>query len=123
MDNVITVIQVLLTLFMAAAGLGRLVLPYAKVTALQPWVNDFKPDIVRLISVVEVCIAVGLIVSLFLPSLTVLTLLAAVGIALIMAGAMATHLRRGKYWHMAGLTVWLGLALFVTYDKLVGFAV
>ena len=123
MDNVITVIQVLLTLFMAAAGLGRLALPYAKITALQPWVNDFKPEIVRLISVVEVCIAVGLIVSLFLPSLTVLTPLAAAGIALIMAGAMATHLRREEYWHMVGLMVWLTLALFVAYGRLVEFAV
>ena len=123
MNTAITVIQVLLTLFMAAAGLGRLALPYAKITALQPWVNDFKPEIVRLISVVEVCIAVGLIVSLFLPTLTVLTPLAAVGIALIMAGAMATHLRRGEYLHMAGNLIWLGLALFVTYGRLVEFIV
>lgn len=123
MDTVITILQVLLTLFMAAAGLGRLALPYARVKALQPWVNDFKLNIVRLISFVEVCIAVGLIVSLFLPSLTALAPLAAIGIALIMAGAMATHLRREEYLHMAGNLLWLGLALFVAYDKLVGLAI
>ena len=85
--------------------------------------NDFKPEHIRLISVLEVCAAVGLIVPLFLPSLTMLTPLAAVGLALVMAGAMATHLRRAEYWNMAGNLLWLGLALFVAYSRLVGFAV
>jgi hypothetical protein len=69
------------------------------------------------------CAAVGMIASLFLPSLTMLTPLAAVGLALVMAGAMATHLRRAEYWIMVGNLVYLGLALFVAYGKLVGFAV
>jgi hypothetical protein len=125
MDTVITVIQVLLTIFAGAAGLLRLATPYAKFTKLpaQGWSNDFKPWHVKLIGVLEVCAAVGIIVPLFLLSLTLLTPLAAVGMALVMAGAMATHLRREEYVNVVGNLVWLGLALFLAYGKLVGFAV
>lgn len=125
MDTGITVIQVLLILFGAGAGLLRLSVPYAKFTKLpaQGWANDFKPWHVKLIGLLEVCAAVGMIVPLFLPTLTLLTPLAAVGLALIMAGAMATHLRRAEYPNMVGNLIWLGLALFFTYSKLVGFAV
>ncbi len=125
MDTVITVMQVLLTLFATVAGLGKLIVPYDKLAKVShaAWLNDFKPEHIRLISVLEVFAAVGLIVPLFLQSLTMLTTLAAVGLALVMAGAMATHLRRAEYWNMAGNLMWLGLALFVAYAKLVGFAV
>jgi hypothetical protein len=125
MNNEITVIQVLLTIFAGAAGLLRLATPYTIFTKLpaQGWSNDFKPWQIKLIGVLEVCAAVGIIVPLFLQSLTMLTALAAVGLALVMAGAMATHLRREEYVNAVGNLVWLGLALFVAYGKLVGFAV
>ena len=99
--------------------------PYARFTKLPgaAWVNDFKPEHIRLIGVLEVCAAVGIIVPLFLHSLTMLTPLAAVGLALVMAGAMATQLRRAEYWHMVVNLLYLGLALCVAYGRLVGFAV
>jgi hypothetical protein len=124
MDTV-TIIQVLLTIFAGAAGLLRLVVPYANFTKLpaQSWANDFKPWQVKLIGVLEVGAALGLIVPLFLHSLAMLTPLAAVGVALVMAGAMATHLRRSEYPNVVGNLVWLGLALFLAYDRLVGVAV
>ena len=125
MDIAITVIQVVLTLIFTGGGLTKLTLPYARFTKLpfQTWANDFKPQHVRLIGVLEACAAVGMIAPLFLHSLTLLTPLAAVGMALVMSGAMATHLRRSEYLNMVGNVTWLGLALFVAYDRLVGFAV
>ena len=125
MNTVITVIQVLLTLVFAVGGLLKLTQPYAKFVKLpaQAWANDFKPEIIRLIGVLELCAAVGIMVSLFVPSLTMLTPLAAVGMALILSGAMVTHLRREEYPNVVGNLMWLGLALFVAYGRLVGFAV
>jgi uncharacterized membrane protein YphA (DoxX/SURF4 family) len=124
MDTAITIIQILLTLLFAAGGLSKLTLPYARFVKLpaQSWANDFKPEHVRLIGVFEVCAALGMIVPLVSPSLTMLTPLAAVGGALVMAGAMATHLRRAEYPNMVGNLAWLGLALFVAYSRLIGFA-
>lgn len=125
MDTAIIVIQVVLILVFSGGGLTKLTLPHARFTKLpaQAWANDFKPEHVRLIGVFETCAAVGMIVSLFLPSPTLIAPFAAVGMALVMAGAMATHLRRSEFVNMVGNLVWLGLALFVAYDKLVGFAV
>src|SRR6266536_5265912 len=126
MDTVITVIQVLLGLLLTVGGLLKLTLPYAKYADLPgvAWSKDFKPEHIRLIGVLEVSGGVGLIVPLFLHSLTMLTPLAAVGIALYMSGAMATHLRRSEYLYMvANLIVFLLPALLVAYGKLVGFAV
>src|SRR5215468_3753262 len=126
MDAVITVIQVLLGLLLTVGGLLKLALSYAKYTNLPgvAWSKDFKPQHIRLIGALEVSGGVGLIVPLLLHSLTMLTPLAAVGIALYMAGAMATHLRRSEYLYMVGnLVFFLGPALFVAYGKLVGFAV
>lgn len=125
MNTAITVIQVLLTVGFAVSGLLKLATPYAKLAELPgaAWVNDFKPEHIRLIGVLEVCAAIGIIVPLFLHSLTMLTPLAAVGLALVMAGAMATHLHRVEYAHMAVNLIYLGLALFIAYGTLVGFAV
>lgn len=125
MDTVITVIQVFLVVGFTLGGLAQLLTPYARYTKLpfQAWANEFKPGHIRLIGALKVSATVGMIASLFLPSLAMLMPLAAVGLALVMAGAMATHLRREEYPHMAGNLVYLGLALFVAYGELVGVAV
>jgi uncharacterized membrane protein YphA (DoxX/SURF4 family) len=125
MDTIITVMQVLLGLLLTVGGLLKLTVPYAKYTDIPAvaWSKDFKPEHILLIGVLEVSGGVGLIVPLLLHSLTMLTPLAAVGIALYMSGAMATHLRRSEYLHMVGILIFfLGPALFVAYGELVGFA-
>lgn len=124
MDTVLTVIQVALALVFTGGAVTKLTLPYARFTTFpfQEWANDFRPRHIRLIGVLEALAAVGMILPLFLPSLTMLAPLAAVGIALVMAGAMATHLRRSEYLNMVGNAMWLGLALLVAYGRLVGFA-
>jgi uncharacterized membrane protein YphA (DoxX/SURF4 family) len=125
MDTAITVIQVVLAFIFTGGGSTKLILPYARFAKFpfQAWANDFKPEHIRLIGVFEASAAIGMIASLLVPSLTLLTPLVAVGMALVMAGAMATHLRRSEYLNMAGNVTWLGLALFIAYSKLVGFAV
>lgn len=125
MNTTISVIQVLLTIFAGAAGLLRFATPYATFTKLpaQGWALEFEPWHVKLIGAVEIAIALCIIAPLFLPALAMFTAPAAVGLALVMAGAMATHLRRGEYPNVLGNLVWLGLALFFAYSKLVGFAV
>jgi hypothetical protein len=122
MDTVITVIQVVLALIFTSGGLLKLILPYARFAKMpfQAWANDFKPEHIRLIGVLELGAAAGMIGSLFVPSLMMLAPLAAVGMALVMSGAMATHLRRSEYLNMVGNLTWLGLALFTAYSVLVG---
>jgi len=125
MMDTITVIQILLAIFAGAAGLLRFATPYARFTQLpaQGWALEFAPWHVKLIGALELAIALGISVPLFLPALSMYIAPATVGLALVMAGAAATHLRRAEYPNMVGNLVWLGLALFVAYDKLVGVAV
>jgi len=126
MNTAILVIQILLGVLLTVGGLAKLILPYAKFTSIPAvaWSKEFKPEHLHFLGVLEVCGGVGLLVPLFLPPLAILTPFAAVGIALYMAGAMATHLRRSEYLHMIGnLMVFLVPALFVAYGSLMGFAV
>jgi uncharacterized membrane protein YphA (DoxX/SURF4 family) len=125
MNAIITVIQVILGLGFTAGGLLKLTLPYAKYTQLlgQAWAQDFKPGQIRLIGVPELSGGIGLLIPLFVHPLRILAPLAAVGIALVMAGAMATHLRRSEYGNMVGnLLLFLAPALFVAYGTLAGLA-
>jgi hypothetical protein len=125
MATAITITQVVLGLLLTAGGLLKLSLPYATYTRLPGvgWSNEFRPEHIRLLGVLEMSGGVGLFVPLFVRALTPLTPLAAVGIALYMAGAMATHLRRSEYPHMLGiLLIFLSPALIVAYGTLIGFA-
>src|SRR5215213_7120506 len=122
MDNVITVIQVVLAVAFTAGGIAKLIVPYAKYSSIPgvAWSKEFKPAHLRLLGVLEVSGGLGMIIPLFVPSLAALTPLAAAGIALYMAGAIATHLRRSEYVHMVGnLMVFLVPALLVAYSRLV----
>jgi DoxX-like family len=58
------------------------------------WVEDFSPGAVKSIGTLEVLAAVGLILPAALGIAPVLVPLAAVGLAVLMAGAIITHLRR-----------------------------
>lgn len=125
MDTAITVIQVVLALAFTIGGLAKIALPYAQYSSISlvAWSKEFKPEHLRLMGILEVCAGVGLIVPLFLPSLQMLMPLAALGIALYMAGAMATHLRRSEYALMvANLVVFLVPALLVAYSRLMEIA-
>jgi Na+(H+)/acetate symporter ActP len=125
MDTAITVIQVFLVIAFALGGLTQIIVPHAryKTFPFQGWANDFKPWHVKLIGGLKVAATLGMIASLFVPSLAMLMPLGAVGIAFVMAGAMATHLRRQEYPIILGNLVYLGLALFVAYGTLPGVAV
>ena len=121
MDTAITIVQVVLTLIFINGGFLKLALSYDRFRnfPFQAWANDFKPEHVRMIGVIEGAIGLGMAATLFVSSLEELIPLAGVGMALVMAGAMATHLRRSEYLNMVGNVTWLGLALFIAYDKLV----
>ncbi len=126
MDNLINIIQFVLAFAFTAGGIAKLVIPYARYSNIPAvgWAKEFKPEHLRLLGVIEVCGGLGILLPLFVPSLQVITPLAAVGVALYMAGAMATHLRRSEYVNMAGnLLVFLVPALLVAYVRLVGVAV
>jgi uncharacterized membrane protein len=126
MNTAVTVLQVVLGILLTLGGLVKIILPYAQYSNIRAvaWSQEFQPAHLKLIGVLEACGGVGLLIPLVVLSLAMLAPLAAVGVALYMGGAMATHLRRSEYPHMLGnLMVFLLPALFVAYGTLVGFTV
>ena len=124
MNTVLTAIQVFLMFGFSIGGLSQILVPQARYAQLpaQGWAHDFKPWHIKLIGFLKMGAAVGMMASLALPSLKLLMPLGAVGIALVMAGAMATHLRREEYPNVVGNIAFMGSALFVAYSTLFGVA-
>jgi DoxX-like family len=126
MDVLLFTVQVLLGSLLTIGALFKLILPYAKYTNISSvaWSKEFKPEHIHLMGVLEFSGGVGLVIPIILAFLRPLTPFAAVGIALYMAGAMATHLRRSEYGHMVGNFVFFLMpALYVAYATLVKIAV
>jgi len=88
-------VQVLLGLAFLAAGGMKLARPKKELANNNmAWVEDFSQGAVRLIAALEVLGALGLVLPALTGVLPWLTPLAALGLALLMAGAVYTHLRR-----------------------------
>ncbi len=83
---------------MAMAGTMKLTQDKGKIGAdpKMAWVEDFSDGAVRGIGALEVAGAAGLILPWALDIVPVLTPIAAVGLALVMAGGAFTHFRRGE---------------------------
>ena len=79
------------------------------------WVEGFSQSQVRLIGALEVLGAIGLVLPAFTGVLPWLTPLAAVGLALLMMGAMITHLKRGEYPNMIANIVLFAFTVFVAF--------
>ena len=126
MDTAVTVLQVLMIILLGINALTQLFIPYDKFSNMpgQAWSKEFMPWHIKLIGFLKLCALVGLVAPLFVPSLTMLTPLSAVALALIISGAMATHLRREEYLRVVGLSiVFLAPLLFVAYGRLGGVVV
>lgn len=119
MNVALWIVQVLLALAFGMAGFMKASQPVEKLAHNMGWVNDFSPSIVRIIGVLEVLAAIGLILPILTNILPILTPLAAVGLILTMIGAMVTHLRRGEYPGLVVNLVLLALAAFVAYGRFV----
>ena len=96
MNVVVWGLQILLALAFLLAGMIKVSQPRQKLAASMGWVEDFSDTGVRTIGALEILAGVGLLLPAVTGVATVLVPLAAVGLALLMVGAAATHRRRGE---------------------------
>ena len=104
-------------------GGGKLIMPKEKIAALTSsarWVEDFNPGSVKAIGALEVLGAVGLILPAATGIAPVLVPLAALGLAMIMVGAVITRIRRHEAKFVVGNLVLLALAGFVAWGRFFG---
>lgn len=122
MDRTLWIVAGLLAAIFLFSGIVKLVVPKEKLAAVPAagWVNDFSAGAVRAIGVLEILGALGLVLPAALGIAPVLTPLAALGLAVLMAGAVVTRARRHEPKPMVADAVYLILAAFVAWGRFVG---
>jgi VIT1/CCC1 family predicted Fe2+/Mn2+ transporter len=108
--------------FAAACALGAALLKLTQprqriIDAGLTWAEDFTDSQVKLIGVAEFLGAVGLIVPPLIDTAEILTPIAATCLALLWAGAVATHIRRKELKEFVPSAALVALAAFVAYGR------
>jgi uncharacterized membrane protein YphA (DoxX/SURF4 family) len=112
------IIAGLLALAFLAAGLSKITGKREDMVTKTAYVEDFPQGVIKAIGVAEVLAAIGLIVPAVTGIGPVLVPIAATGLVLLMAGAVATHLRRGDGFAAAVPSLVLGvLAAAVAWGR------
>jgi uncharacterized membrane protein YphA (DoxX/SURF4 family) len=108
---------VLLAVAFLGAGATKLMQPKEKLAKNMGWVEDFSQPTVRIIGALEVLGAIGVVLPALTGILPWLTPLAALGLVLLMAGAVYTHLRREEGSAVVPPAVLLLLAALVAVGR------
>ena len=117
MNIVLWVLQALVAAFFLAAGASHLLMPVARLKASAPWTEDVGEPLTRIIGLLEVLAAIGLVLPGITHIATVLTPLAAIGVVLMFLGAIALHVRRGEVKVIGMHIVVIALALVVIWGR------
>jgi uncharacterized membrane protein YphA (DoxX/SURF4 family) len=118
MNIALWIVQGLLAAAFLGAGGMKLTQPKEKLATNMAWVEDFSQSTIRVIGLLEVLGAIGLILPMALSILPVLTGIAAVGLVLTMIGAAITHIRRGEMPMLVPPAILGLLAAFVVVGRL-----
>lgn len=117
MNIVLWIIAGLLAVAFLGSGAVKMIRPKEKLPAEWTWANDFSAGSIKAIGALEVLAAIGLILPAALDVAPVLVPLAAVGLALLMAGAFIVHARRREPQAFVMTLVLLALAGFVAWGR------
>jgi uncharacterized membrane protein YphA (DoxX/SURF4 family) len=119
MNIILWVLAALLAAVFLGAGVMKLTQSKEKLAANpnMAWTEQFSPGVIKLIGLLEVLAAIGLILPAALNIVPVLVPLAAVGLVLIMVGAALTHARRKESQAVVMNMALLALAAFVAWGR------
>jgi uncharacterized membrane protein YphA (DoxX/SURF4 family) len=118
MNVALWIIAAMLAVAFLASGAMKLALPKEKLAAFgMGWVEDFSAGTVKAIGTLEVLAAVGLTLPAALGIAPVLVPLAAVGLVVLMVGAIITHLRRHEAQPIVVNLALIALAVLVAWGR------
>jgi uncharacterized membrane protein YphA (DoxX/SURF4 family) len=118
MGTALWIAQVLLAAIFLITGTIKLTQPREKMAAgPMRWAADVTDRQFRAIGLVEVLGAIGLVLPAALGIASFLTPLAAVGLVLVMVGAIRTHVRYAETDRLAVPVAVLALALLVAVES------
>jgi len=115
MNIAMWILQGLLAFAFVAAGGMKLATPREKLMEKMPWAGDYTAGQIKLIGAAELLGGIGLVAPWATGILPVLTPVAALGLAAIMCGAVATHLRRKE--PVVPAVVFAPLALLIAIGR------
>ncbi|MFD8804399.1 DoxX family protein [Streptomyces sp. NPDC059597] len=117
MNAVLWVVAALLTAAFLFSGLFKLVLSHEKYIAAQDWAAGAPRWAPHAIGTLEVLGAIGVTLPAMADIATVLVPISATGLALVMTGAVAMHLRRREIPALAPSGALLILAVTVAWGR------
>lgn len=118
MNILLWIIQGLLAAMFLMAGLMKLSKPKIELSEkLGDWVDRYSLNTIKLIGLLEFLAAVGLILPLAINVLPILTPIAAIGLAVVMVGAMNLHYKRGEKDKIGMNLILFLLAVFVVVGR------
>lgn len=117
MNTLLWILQIVLAVAFAFAGIGKLTQPREKLAERMGWVEDFSQGTVRLIGALELLAAVGLVLPAATGILPWLTPLAALGLVVVMLLAIPVHVRRHELPNVAVNVVLALVAAFVAWQR------
>lgn len=117
MNTVLWVLQWVLAAAFLVSGTMKLARPKEQLASQMGWVNDFSDPVVKLIGALEILAAIGLVVPALTGIAVILTPLAAVGLVLLMIGAIATHARRKEFPIATANAVLLLIAAVIAWGR------
>jgi uncharacterized membrane protein YphA (DoxX/SURF4 family) len=118
MNLTLWIVAIVLAVVFAGSGLMKQFVPKDKlVTSGQGWAQDMSQNNIRLIGLAEILGAIGLVLPAATHIAPILVPLAAVGLALVMVGAVVVHARRNEAMNVAVNVVLIVLAVFVAWGR------
>jgi hypothetical protein len=89
--------EVVLAVFYATAGLLKMFAPMDELSAMIPWTGDYSEGFVRFTGLIDLLAAAGILLPDLLRIWTWMTILAALGSAMLQILAFGFHLWRGEF--------------------------
>lgn len=117
MNAFLWVVQVLLGVVFVMAGLTHAGLSRERLLERLPWVEDFSAPALKVIGTLEVAGGLGVVLPAATEIAPILTPIAATGLAVLMLGAIITHVRRREPAGVAITAVLFVLSVVVAWGR------
>jgi DoxX-like family len=108
--------QILLALLYVGTGVFKLATPIATLAALWPWAGA-HPNLLRWTGIIDLAGGIGVVLPALVRIRPGLTVLAALGLAALQAGAIVFHVARGEVANTPFNFFLLALALFIFWGR------
>lgn len=120
MNIALWIAAVLVALLFVMAGTNKVIKNREDLATMLPWTAQYPLGFTRFIGIAELLGAIGLIAPQATGIAPILTPIAAIGLAIIMALAVVFHIKRGESKAIGMNLIILALSLFVAIGRLAG---